>query len=183
MSPRPALPLRLEFILLGLINRQPIHGYDLLRIWKDHHEIGLVWQIKPGPLYASLEKLELLGYLESNRVSTDVSPTRKEYRVTPAGSQVFMDWMQTPVAAARDFRQDFLAKLYFSTDVEKAVFAGLLSRQTELCQTWLSSLLAQLSRATGFEKQVLSFRLRQVQGILDWLTACSTDQNIIDFRR
>jgi DNA-binding PadR family transcriptional regulator len=183
MSPRPALPLRLEYVLLGLIRRQPIHGYELLRIWKDHHEIGLVWQVKPGPLYASLEKLEQLGYLEANRVSTDASPTRKEYRVTPTGSQVFMNWMQTPVAAARDFRQDFLAKLYFSADVEKIISAELLARQIQLCQTWLASLQGQLTLSTDFEKQVLSFRLRQVQGILDWLRALSTDHNFIELRR
>lgn len=115
MSPRRALPLRLEYVLLGLIRRRPIHGYELLHTWNEPHGIGLIWKIKPGPLYAALDKMEQLGYLQSVLITGDVSPTRKEYRVTNAGEQAFMDWMQTPVSSARDFRQEFLAKFLYRT--------------------------------------------------------------------
>lgn len=169
MSPRPALPFRLEYVLLGIIRRQPTHGYELLRIWNQPHAIGNVWRVKPGPLYATLEKLEQLGYLESELVSGDTSPTRKEYRVTPAGEQFFMTWMQTPVPAARDFRQDFLAKLYFSADVDRVVLRDLFGRQRILCQRWLASLQQQMLGGNEFEQQVFTFRIRQVQCILEWL--------------
>lgn len=169
MSPRPALPLRLEYVLLGLIRRQPVHGYELMRIWNQPHAIGSVWQIKPGPLYATLEKLEQLGFLECKLVSGDASPTRKEYHVTQAGERSFLSWMQTPVPAARDFRQDFLAKLFFSSDIERDALCVLFERQEELCQHWLSSLQKQINDGSGFEKQVFTFRIRQVQCILDWM--------------
>ena len=169
MSPRSALPLRLEYVLLGLIRRQPIHGYELLRIWNQPHAIGKVWTVKPGLLYAALEKLEQRGYLESELVSGEASPTRKEYRITPAGEQVFITWMQTPVSAARDFRQDFLAKLYFSADVDRVVLSELFDRQINFCQRWLTSLQQQLLEGNKFEQQVFTFRIRQVQCILKWL--------------
>jgi DNA-binding PadR family transcriptional regulator len=169
MSPRSALPLRLEYVLLGIIRRQPIHGYELLLIWNRPHGIGRVWTVKPGPLYATLEKLEQLGYLESRLVSGEASPTRKEYQITPAGEQVFVTWMHTPVSAARDFRQDFLAKLYFSAEVDRAVLQELFKRQRILCQRWLASLQQQLLGGNEFEQQVFTFRIRQVQCILDWL--------------
>jgi PadR family transcriptional regulator, regulatory protein AphA len=169
MSPRPALPLRLEFVLLGLIRRQPIHGYELLQIWNQPQSIGMIWSVKPGPLYASLEKLELLGYLESELLPGDSSPNRKEYIITSSGEKVFVGWMQTPVPAARDFRQDFLAKMYFSADVEAVVLRDLFDRQKLLCQRWLISLQQQMLNGTEFEQQVFSFRIQQVQFILEWL--------------
>lgn len=175
MSPRTALPLRLEYVLLGIIRRQPIHGYELLRIWNQPHAIGSIWRVKPGPLYATLEKLEQLGYLESRLVVGEASPTRKEFQLTPSGEQVFMAWMQTPVTAARDFRQDFLAKLYFSADVDRVVLNELLGRQRNLCQRWLASLQQQLPDGNKFEQQVFTFRIRQVQCILEWLQEVNSD--------
>lgn len=169
MSPRPSLPLRQEYVLLGLIRRHPIHGYELLQIWNEPHGIGYIWRIKPGPLYAALEKLEQIGYLQSTPVATGSSPTRKEFHLTSVGEQVFLNWMQTPVPAARDFRQDFLAKLYFSTDVDRAVLDELIERQRNLCQHWLDSLQQQLLTGNEFEQRAVTFRIRQVQCILEWL--------------
>jgi len=169
MSPRPALPQRLEYVILGLVRRQPTHGYELLRIWNQPHAIGEVWRVKPGPLYAALEKLEQVGYLQARLIAGDVSPTRKEFHITLDGEQSFVTWMKTPVSAARDFRQDFLAKLYFSADVDRAVIIELFERQRELCQRWLSSLQQQMKDNNQFRQQVISFRFRQVQCICEWL--------------
>lgn len=170
MSPRPALPLRLEYLLLGLIRRQPSHGYELLRAWNEPDSLGLIWQVKPGPLYAALDKLETLGYLEAEALAGGCAPHRKPYHITPAGEAAFLEWMQTPVCAARDFRQVFLAKLYFSTDVDEDVVAKLLARQQNLCRAWLASFQQRVATASEFERQVLSFRIRQVQCILEWLS-------------
>ncbi len=169
MSPRPALPLRLEYIFLGLIRRRPIHGYELLQYWNEPDGIGIIWQVKPGPFYAALEKLELLGNIAMTLIPGDAAPTRKEYRITPTGEQVFLNWMSEPVPAARDFRQDFLAKLFFLNDVEPLRLEDLIRQQKVVCIRWHSSLQKQTDAGTGFEHQVQAFRLRQVQAILDWL--------------
>jgi DNA-binding PadR family transcriptional regulator len=174
MSPRSALPLRLEYVLLGLVRRQPIHGYELLQRWNEPNGISLIWQVKTGPLYAALEKLEQLGHLGSLLIPGESSPPRKEYRITAAGEQAFLDWMKTPVSAARDFRQDFLARLFFGQDVDLAVTKALFSQQELICQSWLASLEKQLDASVGFERQVFTFRICQVQGILKWLKEMST---------
>jgi DNA-binding PadR family transcriptional regulator len=173
MSPRSALPLRLEYVILGLIRQQPIHGYELLHRWNKPNGISLIWRIKPGPLYAAMEKLEQLGYLDSSFIHGEVSPPRKEYRITAAGEQAFLGWMQTPVSAARDFRQDFLARLFFGQDVDSVVSEALFSQQEIICQRWLASLEKQLEASAGFEHQVFTFRICQVQGILKWLKEMS----------
>jgi DNA-binding PadR family transcriptional regulator len=174
MSPRPALPLRLEYILLGLIRRQATHGYDLLQRWNDADNIGIVWQVKPGSLYAALEKLEKLDYVRASVLPGASSPQRKEYSITSKGEQVFLDWMQSPILAARVFRQDFLSRLFFSKDVEPVVVTHLIAQQTVVCQGWIKSLEKQHQSGTGFERQVHAFRIHQVHGILAWMQEIST---------
>jgi len=169
MSPRSSSPLRLEYVLLGSIRRKPVHGYELLRMWNEPHGINIIWRVKPGLIYASLEKLEKLGFLAHEVIAGETSPDRKVYRLTLAGEQAFLCWMQTVVTTARDFRQEFLAKMYFYNDVEKSVLIDLFDRQISLCQRWLASLQTQLPGANEFEKQVLTFRIHQVRSILAWL--------------
>ncbi len=173
MSPRSALPLRLEYVILGFVRRRPIYGYELLKHWNEANGIGVIWHVKPGPLYAALEKLEHLGYLDSLLIPGNSSPPRKEYHITTEGTQAFLDWMKTPSYAVRDFRQDFLARLFFWPDIDPAVTKALFSQQEIACQRWLASLEKQLDASTGFERQVFTFRICQVQSILKWLKELS----------
>ncbi len=182
MSPRPALPLRHEYIVLGLIRRKPIHGYELLQHWNEPDGIGMVWRLKPGLLYAALEKLEQMGYLHSKLIAGSSFPDRKEYSITPAGEQAFLEWIKTPVAGARDFRQNFLVKLYFLQDVNPAAAADLFSKQKSICQSWLTSLEKQRDTSDSFKHQVFTFRVYQVQGILKWLKELSTSDQFILIR-
>jgi len=176
MSPRTALPLRLEYVILGLVRRQPAHGYELINIWNASHGIGLIWRVKPASFYAALEKLEQLGCLTSSLVPGECSPTRKEYRITALGEQSFLNWIKTPVAAARDFRQDFLVKLFFKQDLDSHELQALISQQDFICRGWLASLENQYLTSSGFEAQVLSFRIRQVRSILEWLRDLPIEQ-------
>ena len=169
MSPRPVLPLRLEYVLLGLIRRDSTYGYELLHLCNDPHGIGLIWRVKPGPLYAALEKLEQHGYLTSALIPGDGSPIRKEYRITPAGKQLFEGWMITPLKAARDFRQDFLAKMYFAADFESEDLKDLIDQQKKQCLRWRTSLEQQLLSGNEFEKLVFTFRIRQIKFVMQWL--------------
>ncbi len=178
MSPRAALPMRLEYVLLGLLRRRAAHGYELLTLWNAPQGIGLIWRVKPAALYAALEKLEQMGYLTATRVEASATPPRNEYRVTAAGEDAFMRWMNTPVEAARDFRQDFLVKVYFGEDLDAGSRGELLLRQEQICREWLASLERQAATGSGFEARVLSFRLRQVRSILAWLQELrDEDQN------
>ncbi len=169
MSPRPALPLRVEYVLLGLLRRHPAHGYELLQRWNAGKALCMIWTVKPGALYAALEKLEQLGYLCAAVECGSAAPQRKKFAVTPAGEQAFFDWMTTPLDAARDFRQDFLARLYFAADIPPPDFACLVERQKQTARGWQARLQAQMPGSQGFTHHVLRFRIHQVQAILDWL--------------
>ena len=45
---------------------------------------------------------------------------RKMLRLTPRGREAFAEWVRNPVEHGRDFRLEFLAKLYFATQVERS---------------------------------------------------------------
>ncbi len=169
MSPRAALPFRIEFAILGLVRRQPVHGYELLQRWNEADGIGIIWLLKPAVLYAVLDKLEQSGYLGQQIQPGVNSPPRKVYHITDAGEEAFLAWMVKPVSAARDFRQVFLVKLYFQGDVEPALMQELLRGQVAACRRWAASMEVQRETSGAFHRQVLQFRIRQVKDILAWL--------------
>ncbi|MFZ3070436.1 MAG: PadR family transcriptional regulator [Anaerolineaceae bacterium] len=171
MSPRKALPLHLEYALLGLIRKQPLYGYEILQNWDKN--LGIIWHVKPGTFYAALNKLDQQGFLSSTLVSGEAYPARKVFAITPEGEQAFLEWMQTPVATPREFRQEFFARLYFFQDVSPDIVENLLHDQTDTCLGWREQQRRPVSSTSEFERQVRSFRVRQIESILDYLTELS----------
>jgi len=111
MSPRHALPMQLEYALLGLIRQRPQYGYEILQSWSTN--LGLIWNVKPANLYLALNKLERQRLLNVSRVPGEASPERKVFTLTPAGEEAFLTWMRTPVASPRAFRQEWFATVVF----------------------------------------------------------------------
>jgi PadR family transcriptional regulator, regulatory protein AphA len=177
MSPRPALPLTHEYILLGLLHQRPMHGYDLHKEIASREGIALIWSIKQSHLYALLDKLEAQGMLTSTLVPGEAHPLRKEFRLTEAGQQAFSSWVQNPVRHPREMRQDFLARLYFALQISPQAAAHLIHQQQAVCHSWLQG-LDQSERLLGedrdFERSVYAFRTTQIAGMLEWLLSLET---------
>lgn len=173
--PRTQTPLSLEYILLGFLNENPIHGYDLYKKLKSFEGIALIWNIKQSQLYALLDKLEDVGLLTSKIVPGEIHILRKEYQITPIGRQTFLKWVTSPVSHGRDMRQEFLAKLYFAQISGPENSKKLIEEQTKLCGEWLSSLQLSFSKTTKeqhYEKIIFQYRISQVKAMLEWLEYC-----------
>lgn len=172
---RTQTPLALEYILLGFLNENPSHGYDLYKKIKNFEGISLIWHIKQSQLYALLDKLEDSGLLTSSIVPGEIHLMRKEYQITPAGRQMFLNWVATPVNHGRDMRQEFLAKLYFAYCSGSETAKHLIFEQIKQCTEWLSS-LEQNFLKTGeeqvYEKIIYQYRISQVKAMLEWLDYC-----------
>jgi len=172
MSPRSSAPLTHEFILLGLLEERPMHGYDLFRALQGLEGLALIWRIKQSMLYALLDKLEGQAYVEYKMLPGGAHPPRKEYRPTQTGRAAFHAWRQAPVEHAHEMRQEFLARLFFARNVNAQSALDLIDCQQERCRAWQARLLdefAALGGAPSFERFVFSFRVQQVEGILAWL--------------
>jgi len=163
--------LSIEWSLLGFLAEQPMHGYEIHQRLSQAAELGLVWRLKQSRLYALLTRLEERGYIDHTLEPQDSRPPRKVYTLTPAGRAALDAWLHEPVAHGRDFRLEFLAKLYFAQRKGEATLRSLFAAQRSLCQRWLERQQAALDALDpgAFEWLVYRFRLGQVQAIVQWL--------------
>lgn len=178
MSPRRSAPLTLEYVLLGLLDRQPMHGYDLYKEITSHEEIALVWSIKQSQLYALLDKLEERGLLVSALIPGETHPDRKEFHPTPEGHKAFTYWMQSPVHHGRDMRQEFLARLYFAIQNGKEFACALVRQQRQVCQSWENHLEREfqaLEDQNQYARLIYHYRLGQIKAMQEWLEMCEKE--------
>ena len=106
--------------LLGLLEREPSHGYDLKRDYDAFFGRG-----KPlpfGQVYATLGRLARDGKVVVGDPEAGDGPDRKRYVITEAGATEFEDWLSEPVAA-----EPHLQTVLFS----KVVLALMLGRDAE----------------------------------------------------
>jgi DNA-binding PadR family transcriptional regulator len=169
-------PLTLEHALLGFVRQQPMHAYEIHQKLAQSAELGRVWHLKQSHLYALLGRLEEAGYLAATTEPQGARPPRKMLSLTPSGLAAFERWLITPVAHGRDFRLEFLAKLYFASESGRETVDKLVGAQRTVSQSWLAALHAQANAISGgrrYDWLVLQFRIQQTEAILSWLDTCA----------
>lgn len=177
MSRLTSLPLTIEYALLGFLQAQPMHGYQLYQELSAPNGLWLVWRIKQGQLYALLTKLEESGYLTSTVEPQETRPPRKIFQLTECGRTTFQGWLTTPVARPRQMRQEFLAKLFFAQRAGQAITTTLLEAQRAMCRSWQGS--EPVVSTPAFVQVVTSFRLSQVEALLLWLDRCEENLAVL----
>src|SRR5262249_31129028 len=153
----------LEIALLGLLRAHPRHAYELHQLLQEGAEpLGIIWRLKQGNLYALLAKVEEAGYVVSAVELHGTRPPRKMLQLTPEGRAAFAHWLLIPVEHGRDFRLEFLAKLYFATQAGASTVRDLLKLQRWACERWITELHTQLDACDPertFERLIFEFRL------------------------
>lgn len=169
--------LALEHALLGLLRQQPMHAYEMYQRLVQAEALGLVWHLKQSHLYALLARLEEDGYLAGTTESQGTRPPKRILRLTAHGQAAFEAWVTAPVAHGRDFRLEFLAKLFFALEASPQEAAALIDRQRAACHKWLDSLGGQegaVDTDRPYNWLVTQFRRGQIEAILGWLDTCAT---------
>ncbi|MEV1247367.1 PadR family transcriptional regulator [Nonomuraea sp. NPDC050022] len=103
--------------LLGLLEREPSHGYDLKRDYDTFFGRG-----KPlpfGQVYSTLGRLVRDGKITAGPSEPGDGPDRKRYAITPVGAGEVEEWLAEPVAA-----EPYLQTVLFT----KVVLALMLGR-------------------------------------------------------
>ena len=106
--------------LLGLLEREPSHGYDLKRDYDAYFGRG-----KPlpfGQVYATLARLARDGKAVAGAAEPGDGPDRKRYAITPVGSAEVEAWLAEPAEP-----EPHLQSVLFS----KVVLALMLGRPAE----------------------------------------------------
>jgi PadR family transcriptional regulator, regulatory protein AphA len=115
-----------------------MHPYEMHQQMLQAEALGLVWHLKQGHLYALLAKLEESGYLMSTTALQGTRPPRKMLSLTEEGRKAFTEWVGMPVQHGRDFRVEFLAKLFFAGREGPGAVTALISQQRVACSRWIA---------------------------------------------
>ena len=158
-----------DFPILGMLLHSPSHGYDLCHDLGD--KLGEIWTLRTSHIYALLAGLEKDGLVQHERVGQETRPTKKVFRITAAGTEVFSDWLRSPVEHVRDMRLEFLAKLYFSLLDSPTAATDLIGDQLGVCLR-NEKRLREKRRVcrTATEQAALDYRLAMMEATVAWLT-------------
>jgi DNA-binding PadR family transcriptional regulator len=95
--------------LLGLLEREPSHGYDLKRDYDTFFGRG-----KPlpfGQVYSTLARLARDGKVVISDVEPGAGPERKRYIITERGATEVQAWLADPVAPEPHLQTVLFAKV------------------------------------------------------------------------
>lgn len=87
--------MSVPFALLGLLEREPSHGYDLKRDYDTY--FGRSKPLPFGQVYATLARLTRDGKVVPREVEPGEGPDRKRYAITDEGKDEFELWLVEPI--------------------------------------------------------------------------------------
>jgi PadR family transcriptional regulator AphA len=162
-----------EYAIIGLVQQQPMHGYQVAREMAPNRGLGLICPLRLSNVYFLLGNLERRGLIAVDHRSQDAYPPRTVYKATAAGKKAFDSWLRRPPARLREVRLDFLLKLYFLQAADVASMGELIEHQIDFCRQYLSEweALASAAEPGSFDHAALEAKLAAGQGTLDWLLA------------
>jgi DNA-binding PadR family transcriptional regulator len=146
----------LELAILGLLKDQPLHGYELKKRLGD--TLGLLWGVSFGSLYPALRRLERAGAIEIvapgsrppvspvpmpptgsidgetaaarlRRLPKPTRRTRKQYRITPRGHDLFAELLTADDTSGADEEKTFSLKIAFCRHLSSDARLELLERR------------------------------------------------------
>lgn len=175
MSPMLKIPLSLEYALLGFVRQGASYPYEIHQQLEQTPMLHMIWHIKQRQTYALLDRLETEGLLTSTVLAQGRRPPRRMFQLTEQGLATFQSWLVLPVEHGRDFRQEFMAKLFFAQREGNSALTTLIQRQQEACRGWLHDFQSQLNTTNlePLDRLVIQFRIGQLEAILTWLGECA----------
>ncbi len=159
-----------EYLLLGILMSGPRHGYEIMQLLEA--VLGSTWRVSTSQLYALLKRLEQDGFLKFSVEPQDSRPSRRIFVLTHAGKEAFLDWLHTPTAHVRDFRMEFIGKLFFFHHLSLEGGAGLIDAEIRtLSQLKEGIRRCEETEEDPFDKLVYGFKMDMVKCHLKWLSS------------
>ena len=114
--------------LLGLLDREPSHGYDLKRDYDTFFGRGR--PLPYGQVYATLARLARDGKAVTGETEPGAGPDRKRYRITERGRDEIEVWLSEPVPAEPHLQTDLFVKVVLSLMLGRPAEADLDAQRT-----------------------------------------------------
>ncbi|GAB3651594.1 PadR family transcriptional regulator [Zhihengliuella somnathii] len=162
-------------LILGLLTLAPMTGYDL----KKHFDssINHVWNADKAQIYRTLNKLVEDGLAVVHVVPQENYPARQEHHITAAGRVALSEWLGDGLDA-EPVREPFLARLFFSGDLDREQVQALLkARRSEVTDRMehYESQREDLGDVSGFDRRAflmaatLEREIARTEAELKWL--------------
>jgi len=129
--------------LLGLLEREPSHGYDLKRDYDAYFGRGR--PLPFGQVYATLSRLTRDGKVMIDDVGPGEGPDRKRYVITELGATEVDTWLTEPVEPEPHLQTVLFAKVVLAImlgrpaerylDTQRAAHVHRMRELTELKRT------------------------------------------------
>jgi DNA-binding PadR family transcriptional regulator len=129
--------------LLGLLEREPSHGYELKREYDNY--FGRAKPLPFGQVYATLSRLVRDNKVAPGEVEPGEGPDRKRYTITDAGRDEVEQWLAAPVDP-----EPYLQTVLFA----KVVLALMLGREAgRYLETQRAVHLQQMRQVTDLKRK------------------------------
>jgi|SRR5664279_2540305 len=152
--------------LLGLLEREPSHGYDLKRDYDEFFGRG-----KPlpfGQVYSTLARLARDGKVEAGEPEPGAGPERKRYVITEQGVTEVQAWLAEPVEPEPHLQTVLFAKVVLALMTDRPAEVYLDTQRAAHLQRMRE--LTELKRAGGLVDLLLADHgLFHLEADLRWI--------------
>jgi DNA-binding PadR family transcriptional regulator len=156
--------------LLGLLEREPSHGYDLKRDYDTFFGRGR--PLSFGQVYATLGRLSRDGKVVMDEVSPGDGPERKRYVITEAGATEVDAWLAEPVEAEPHLQTILFAKVVLALMLDRPAGQYLDTQRAKHLQRMRE--LTEIKRSGGLVDGLLADHgLFHLEADLRWIDTTS----------
>ena len=157
--------------ILALLSEGPKYGLQLRQEFEAR--TGEVWPLNVGQVYATLQRLERDGLVESaddhDRARDGI---QKGYRITEPGHRELLDWLNNPLDDAQPPRDELLIKVLVAVEVPGVEVHDVIQvHRRHLVETMqrYTSLKADAAEDDVALALVVDAELFRIEGAVRWL--------------
>lgn len=172
----------LKYAILGLINREPLTGYDITKQFNE----GLVnfWYAKHSQIYPELKKLTDEGLITYETIIQGEKLEKKLYNITEQGKSCLQKWLTKDQPLDPTPKDVFRLKAYFCDEIDNTALIKQFQSQLEKRKEKLSNLEKSMEEllknkeiskvnSPGFgDYIVLNGAIMREKSYIDWINDC-----------
>jgi DNA-binding PadR family transcriptional regulator len=155
-----------KLLLLGLLRRQEMHGYQLFEFIE--RDLGYCTDLKKPTAYYLLNKMAQDGWIEEEMIQDGNRPPRRVYRMTPAGEAAYQQLLRESLEGYSPITFKGDVGLAFIDDLNPDEAHRLLELRRAALQAALADVKATPPHA-GVMQWVIDHQIFHLQTELDWL--------------
>ena len=159
----------LELATLGLLQKEPLHGYKLKQLLEQF--ISGCISVNYGAIYPLLKRLEEKEYLTLSLSEGEAGGNKKIYAITKKGKARFQTKMlECPKESWVNARSRFMIKFVFFSHVSQKQRIELLQERLAVCQTRLEEQKCKPQPDDYYLATACNRYLAVIEDEINWLT-------------